>query len=81
MKVGDVVWFIENGYKCKVIIKRLTKSDALIKFTDRDGGIRISVNRLFETEDDADQYLNNKKKENDKFKERHGYKKTPYDYM
>lgn len=47
-KVGDIIWFYDTsvGYR-QAKIKKITRTDAIIQFLDTDGGIRISVNRLF----------------------------------
>ena len=78
MKAGDTVWFLNSGVKRKAVILRMTKSDAVIRFPEG-GGIRISLNRLFESEDDIDEYIKNRVE-----KERIGFaskRKNQYDYM
>lgn len=62
MKVGDTVWFIESNRKREAVIKKMTRSDAIIKFADSNGGIRISLNRLFDTEEAIDRHIKEKKR-------------------
>ena len=57
MKVGDTIWFMDSNTKRKAVIKSLTGNAAVIKFADRNGGIRISRSRLFESEEAIDQYI------------------------
>lgn len=76
MKVGDVVWFLDSNIKRQAVIKKITRSDAIIKFVDKENsGIRISVNRLFESEEAIDIFIKKK------YRGQNNMKKNQYDYM
>lgn len=47
MKVGDRVYLKESVQYTEVIIIKLTKAFATVKYVDRDGGLRVNPNRLF----------------------------------
>lgn len=74
MKEGDIIWFLDSGRKRQAVLHKLTNTDAIIRFVDNGGGIRISRSRLFETEKEIDDYL---------FQVSGGKirKKNQYDYM
>ena len=83
MKNGDIIWFLDSGRKRQAVIKRLSHTDAIIKFTDRNGAIRISVNRIFETEGEIDQYIKDQERKiSSNIPNIAGYRKrNQYDYM
>ena len=79
MKPGDKVWYLKSGQKCEATIKRISWRDAIITFPtgyegEETGGIRISLNRLYNTESEIDAKLN---KDNKSFTR----KLNPYDYL
>ena len=57
MKEGITAYIIENNLKIrKVTVAHITGNMALVKF-DEGGGIRVRLNRLFESEEAARTYL------------------------
>lgn len=73
MRPGNSVWFMDGNRKRMAIILRINKSDATIRFADGDGGIRISVNRLFRSEKEIDEHIRQRMKTTQR--------KIQYDYM
>lgn len=56
MKEGITAYIIENNLKIrKVTVAHITGNMALVKF-DEGGGIRVRLNRLFESEEAARRY-------------------------
>lgn len=56
MKQGVTAYIIESNRKIRrVVIAHVTGNMALVRF-DEDGGIRVRLNRLFESEEDARRY-------------------------
>lgn len=57
MKQGVTAYIIESNRKIrKVIVAHVTGNMVLVKFNEG-GGIRVRLNRLFDTEEAARQYL------------------------
>ena len=58
-KPGDAAYFIESGRIVRSVkIIRLTSDSCITKFTDgSDGGIRIRLNRLFATYEEAEDQI------------------------
>ncbi|WP_368191406.1 hypothetical protein [Blautia sp. 1033sp1_1033st1_G9_1033SCRN_220408] len=55
MKIGDVVYIVEsNRYIRKVQIVRIIGNMYLIRFLDNGGGIQVRENRLFPTQELAE---------------------------
>lgn len=73
MRQGSLVWFMDGNRKRMAVIIRVNKTDATIRFADGDGGIRISVNRLFRSEREIDEYIRQHVKPTQR--------KIQYDYM
>ena len=73
MRAGDLVWFMDSNRKRMAVVLRINKTDATIRFADGDGGIRISVNRLFRSEKEIDEYIRQHVKPTQR--------KIQYDYM
>ena len=68
MKEGITAYIIENNLKIrKVTVAHITGNMALVKF-DEGGGIRVRLNRLFESEEAARTYLGIKGFVHDKYK-------------
>ena len=59
--IGQKAYIIESIWVSEVIIVSKGGSYYVIKFTDRNGAIRVRESRLFETEHKAKLYLHNKK--------------------
>ena len=67
MKEGITAYIIENNLKIrKVTVAHITGNMALVKF-DEGGGIRVRLNRLFESEEAARRYLGTKGFVHDKY--------------
>nr|DAL62452.1 MAG TPA_asm: hypothetical protein [Caudoviricetes sp.]DAV95111.1 MAG TPA: hypothetical protein [Caudoviricetes sp.] len=67
MKEGITAYIIENNLKIrKVTVAHITGNMALVKF-DEGGGIRVRLNRLFESEEAARTYLGIKGFVHDKY--------------
>lgn len=67
MKDGITAYIIENNLKIrKVTVAHITGNMALVKF-DEGGGIRVRLNRLFESEEAARTYLGIKGFVHDKY--------------
>ena len=86
MKPGDKVWFMDSNNKREATVVRISGTRAIIKFCDRNGGIRISLNRLFVTEKDIDNYIskdvkNDKISYNNSIKSKNSSRRNQYDYM
>lgn len=73
MRPGNSVWFMDGSRKRMAVIIRINKTDATIRFADGDGGIRISVNRLFRSEKEIDEHIRQRMKTTQR--------KIQYDYM
>lgn len=57
LKEGITVYIIENNLKIrKVTVAHITGNMVLVKF-DEGGGIRVRLDRLFDSEDDTKRYL------------------------
>lgn len=57
MKTGVTAYIIENNRTIrKVTVARITGNMVLVKFNEG-GGIRVRLNRLFDTEEAARRYL------------------------
>lgn len=80
MKVGDKIWFLASRGKQQAIIKKINRSDAIIQFVNGGGGIRISVNRLFSSEEEIDEFIR-KKEEKEVLHGLAPRRKNQYDYM
>lgn len=67
MKEGITAYIIENNLKIrKVTVAHITGNMALVKF-DEGGGIRVRLNRLFESEEAARTYFGIKGFVHDKY--------------
>lgn len=67
MKEGITAYIIENNLKIrKVTVAHITGNMSLVKF-DEGGGIRVRLNRLFESEEAARTYLGIKGFVHDKY--------------
>lgn len=67
MKEGITAYIIENNLKIrKVTVAHVTGNMALVKF-DEGGGIRVHLNRLFESEEAARRHLRIKGVIHDKY--------------
>ena len=67
MKEGITAYIIENNLKIrKVTVAHIISNMALVKF-DEGGGIRVRLNRLFESEEAARRYLGIKGFVHDKY--------------
>lgn len=67
MKEGITAYIIENNLKIrKVTVAHIIGNMALVKF-DEGGGIRVRLNRLFESEEAARRYLSIKGFVHDKY--------------
>ena len=67
MKEGITAYIIENNLKIrKVAVAHIIGNMALVKF-DEGGGIRVRLNRLFESEEAARRYLGIKGFVHDKY--------------
>lgn len=67
MKEGITAYIIENNLKIrKVTVAHITGNMALVKF-DEGGGIRVHLNRLFESEEAARRHLRIKGVIHDKY--------------
>lgn len=67
MKQGVTAYIIENNRKIRrVVIAHVTGNMALVMF-DAGGGIRVCLNRLFESEEAARRYLGIKGFVHDKY--------------
>lgn len=73
MRPGSSVWFMDGNRKRMAVIIRINKTDATIRFAGGDGGIRISVNRLFRSEKEIDEHIRQRMKTTQR--------KIQYDYM
>ena len=52
---GDIAYFVESKWRVREVkILKLSAGFATIHFLDGEGGIRISVNRLFPTKEAAE---------------------------
>lgn len=82
MKAGDQIWFMDSKTKRKAVVKRMTSDDVLIAF-ENGGGIRISRSRIFESEEEIDEYIKNEAaKEKIMFQQDNSRRrKNQYDYM
>lgn len=67
MKEGITAYIIENNLKIRTVtVAHITGNMALVKF-DEGGGIRVRLNRLFESEEAARRYLSIKGFVHDKY--------------
>ena len=67
MKEGITAYIIENNLKIrKITVAHITGNMALVKF-DEGGGIRVRLNRLFESEEASRRYLGIKGFVHDKY--------------
>ena len=67
MKEGITAYIIENNLKIrKVTVAHITSNMALVKF-DEGGGIRVRLDRLFDSEEAARRYLGIKGFVHDKY--------------
>lgn len=58
MKIGDKAYIIESNYTIREVeIRRCSGGLFLVRFTDSGGGIQVRRNRLFATQEEAEQSL------------------------
>ena len=58
MKIGDKAYIIESNYTIREVeIRRCSGGLFLVRFTDSGGGIQVRHNRLFATQEEAEQSL------------------------
>lgn len=73
IKSGDAYWILESGWNPREVeVIRKEGNLCLVRFMDKDGGIRIPISRLF-TNQEMQEIIKNQNSEEKKYR-------SPYDY-